>query len=422
MSLAWSAYRIAAPLIGAAAPAARAFAPAAERRLWGERMGRVDATGTVHAWIHAASLGEALAVGPLVRELSDAQTGARFHLTASTGGGRARLGELGHPYSLAPLDAPQAIARFMGTVRPRRLLLVETELWPHWLLSARAARVPVAVVSARLSPRSVPRYLRLGPEFGSLIAGLDAVLCQGAEDEVRWRALGAPGERTAVVGNLKDDALPAPVLDVTEKRIDARTALGLDPGRPLLVLGSVRPGEMRTLARAWRRVPADLRARWQVAAAPRHPHAAAELWREAEAEGQRLVGGVGVPVGDAWRWDERLGILSDYYAAADVAVVGGTLGVYGGHNPLEPAARGAAVIVGPHHASQADAVAALAAAGAARVVVGDAALAGALASWLGDETARAAAGAAALAVVQARRGAARRAVARLGGWGLWPAA
>ena len=421
MSLVWSAYRIAAPLIGAAAPAARAFAPPAERRLWGERMGRVDAIGTVHAWIHAASLGEALAVGPLVRELSGAQAGARFHLTASTRGGRARLGELGHPHSLSPLDAPQAIARFMGAVRPRRLLLVETELWPHWLLSARAAGVPVAVVSARLSPRSVPRYRRLGREFGSLIAGLGAVLCQGAEDAARWRALGAPTERTAVVGNLKDDALPEPVLEVARERADARTALGLDAGRPVLVLGSVRPGEMRTLARAWRRVPADVRAGWQVVAAPRHPHAAALLRREAETERQRLVGRADAPDGDAWRWDERMGFLADYYATADLAVVGGTLGAYGGHNPLEPAARGAAVIVGPHHASQADAVAALAAAGAARVVAGEPALAAALASWLGDATARQAAGAAGLAVVGARRGAARRAVALLEAWGLWPA-
>jgi 3-deoxy-D-manno-octulosonic-acid transferase len=421
MSLVWSAYRLAAPLIGAAAPAARPFTPAAERRLWGERMGRVEAIGAVDAWIHAASLGEALAVGPLVRELSAAQAGARFHLTASTRGGRERLGELGHPHSLAPLDAPQAIARFMATVRPRRLLLIETELWPHWLLSARAAGVPVAVVSARLSPRSVPRYLKLGREFGSLVAGLSGVLCQSAEDEARWRALGSPRERTAVVGNLKDDALPEPVSEALRARAGARAALGLDPGLPLLVLASVRPGEARTLARAWRRVPAALRARWQVVAVPRHPHVAAELRREAGAEGQRLVG-EGAPDGDAWRWDERLGVLSGYYAAADVAVVGGTLGPYGGHNPLEPAAHGAAVILGPHHAAQADAVAALTATGAARVVEGEPALASALASWLEDEPARHAAGAAGQAVVRARRGAARRAAARLGEWGLWPAA
>jgi 3-deoxy-D-manno-octulosonic-acid transferase len=221
-----------------------------------------------------------------------------------------------------------------------------------------------------------------------------------------------------VVGNLKDDALPEPaVFD----RARARAGLGLDGGRPLLVLGSVRPGEVRILARAWRALPGALRAGWQVVAAPRHPHAAAELRREAEAEGQVLTTD-GAPGDGAWRWDERLGVLADYYAAADVAVVGGTLGPYGGHNPLEPAACGAAVIVGPDHASQADAVAALTAAGAARVAAGGSALTSALASWLGDRGAREAAGDAGLTVVRGRRGAARRAVARLEEWGLWPVA
>jgi 3-deoxy-D-manno-octulosonic-acid transferase len=416
MSLAWSAYRVMAPLIGAAAPAGRVFAPPPERSLWGERLGRVTAPGPVEAWIHAASLGEALAVGPLVRSLATAAPGARFHLTAGTRGGRERLNGLGWPFTLAPLDAPQAIARFMAAVRPRRLFLIETELWPHWLLAARAARVPVAVVSARLSPRSVSGYLRLGGAFRALVAGLSAVLAQSAADAERWRELGAAASRTAVVGNLKDDALPGPAPD----RARARAELGLDPARPLLVLGSLRPGEARIVAAAWRTLPEALRGRWQVAALPRHPHAAAELRREAEALGQALVTS-GVPAGGAWRWDERLGVLGSYYAAAEVALVGGTLAPHGGHNPLEPAARGAAVIVGSHFESQADAVAALSAAGALRECRDGDALAAALRSWLGDEPARERAGAAGLAVVAARQGAAARAVERLTGWSLWPA-
>lgn len=425
MSLAWSAYRIAAPLIGAAAPALRAFTPVVERGLWSERLGRIAASGPVDAWIHAASLGESTAVGPLTRELAATRPGARFHLTASTPAGRARLGGFGHPHSLAPLDAPQAVARFMAAVRPGRLFLIETELWPHWLLNARASGVPVAVISARLSERSVPRYRRFGPEFAALIAGLDAVLCQSEGDAARWRALGTPAARTVVVGNLKDDALDEPDGRSEAERLagrrSARAALGLDPDRRLLVLGSVRPDEVRLLARAWRRVAPELQARWQVVAAPRHPHAAPGLRREAGSERQPLVE-EGAPAAGAWRWDERLGMLPRYYAAADLAVVGGTLGPYGGHNPLEPAAGGVAVIVGPHVAAQADAVAALVAAGAARVAMGETALSNALTAGLSDEAGRGAAGAAGLAVVRARRGAARRAVSRLTEWGLWPAA
>ena len=417
MSLAWAAYRVVAPVLGAAAPAARLFASPRQRPLWGERLGRVAAAGPVDAWIHAASLGEALAVGPLLRRLQGLQPSGRFHLTATTPAGRARLAALEQPHSLAPLDAPQTVARFLARLRPRRLFLIETELWPHWLLAARGARIPVAVVSARLSPRSSHRYAGLGPDFRSLVAGLSGVLCQSHADQARWLAIGAPAARATVVGNLKDDALPEPAAD----RGSARAALGLDRRRPLLVLGSLRPGEARVLARVWGGLPAAVRAEWQVVAVPRHPHASAELRAEAGRTGQALVADA-VPVDGAWRWDERLGVLAGYYAAADVAVVGGSFAPRGGHNPLEPAACGAAVIVGPHHWTQADGVAALVASGGARVAEDAAGLAAALAAWLGDGAERAAASAAALATVRERRGAAKRAVAQLAAWDLWPVA
>jgi 3-deoxy-D-manno-octulosonic-acid transferase len=417
MSAAWTAYRLVAPALGAAAPAARLFAPAAERPWWKERLGRVAIEGPVDAWIHAASLGEALAAGPLARSLKVASPGARFHLTATTRGGRERLGGLGWPHSLAPIDAPQAVARFMAATRPRRLFLIETELWPHWLLGARAAQVPVAVVSARLSPRSVSGYLRLGGAFRALVHGLGAVLAQSAEDAERWRALGAPPSRVAVVGNLKDDALPGPLAD----RRAARTALGLDPDRPLLVLGNLRPGEAQGAAWVWRLIPVSVRARWQVVAVPRHPHAAAGLRREVTSKGLALVAD-GAPGEGSWRWDERLGVLGGYYGAADLAVLGGTfLAGYRGHNPLEPASRGVPVLLGPHYESQAEAVAALLAAGAAQECTAFDDLGGRLMQWMHDEPAREAAGAAGLAVVAARRGAADRAVARLAEWALWPA-
>ncbi|MBI5711046.1 MAG: 3-deoxy-D-manno-octulosonic acid transferase, partial [Candidatus Eisenbacteria bacterium] len=355
MSLPWTFYRLAAPLLGAVAPAAQVFVSAHERALWSERMGRTVLPGGCHAWVHAASLGEATAARALTRELEALQPGARLLLTATTRGGRERLGSLGHPVAIAPIDSPQATRRFFAGVRPARLILIETELWPHWLMRARAGRVPVAVVSARLSERSLARYRGLGGGLRALVAGLAAVLCQTPEDAQRWLALGSRPERTEVAGNLKDDALPEPA----EDRAAARALLDLDRARPLLVLGSVRPGEVALLAAAWRGLPAGLRERWQVAALPRHPRAAAELRAEAARAGQRGVA-AGPPVGGDWRWEDRLGVLPRYYAAADVAVVGGSLAPYGGHNPLEPAACGAAVIMGPHHQSQAAGVRALA--------------------------------------------------------------
>src|SRR5262249_50390537 len=134
----------------------------------------------------------------------------------------------------------------------------------------------------------------------------------------------------------------------------ARAALGLERDRPLWVLGSVRPGEARLLARAWAALPAAERARWQVVAVPRHARATAELIDEARRHG--VAETTNGPANGAWRWDDRSGVLNDYYAAADLAFVGGSLMPLGGHNPAEPAATGAAVLMGAHHAAQAEAV------------------------------------------------------------------
>jgi len=412
VTLAWSAYRILAPCLGALAPAARAFTSPAEQELWGERLGRVTLADGCDAWVHAASMGEATAVRPLVGALRAFHPRARLHLTATTRTGRMRLATFGDSVSLAPIDAPQAVGRFLAGVRPRRMLLVETELWPHWLLRARASQIPVAVVSARLSERSVARYGRLGPELRRLVSGLAAVLCQTPEDLGRWRALGAPPERTAVTGNLKYDALPEP----PPSRPQARAEAGLDRDRPLLVLGSLRPGEARILARVWKGLPLEVTADWQVVAVPRHVHATPGLVAEAESEGLKRA-----PQGESgWRWDDRPGVLLGYYAAADVAFVGGSLAPYGGHNPLEPAACGAAVVLGAHTKTQADAVRALAQADAVTVARTAEALRSGLERLLASVPERCAQVQRALAVVAALRGSARRTVAQLAAWALWP--
>ncbi len=416
MSLAWSAYRLVVPCLGAILPATRMLVPPHERARWDQRLGRTSLPGGVDAWVHAASMGEATAVGPFVSELQSLAPRSRFVLTAMTRGGCERVGALGQPAAIAPLDSPQAAARFFSGVTPRRCFLLETELWPHWLLQARASRVPVAVVSARLSVSSVAQYRRLGGGFRGLVSGLAAVLCQSETDLERWRSLGARAEVSAVTGNLKDDGLPVAAPD----RAVGRAALGLDRDRPLLVLGSVRPGEVLLLARAWRRLPAALRESWQVVAVPRHPRASAELRAEAVRAGQALAGGVGGQ-GGAWLWDGRLGVLREYYGVADVVFVGGSLSPFGGHNPLEPAACGAALLMGPHYASQRDVVRELEAAGALRVAGSETELAAVLERLLGDVEARASAGRAARGVIEQRRGAARRTVARLVELGLWGA-
>ena len=415
MNALWGAYRVLAPVLGSIAPAAGVFTSPAERVLWRERMGGLARPGGCDAWVHAASLGEAVAAGPLVRELLRLQPDARLQLTATTRGGRERLLELGQPAALAPFDTPQAVRRFFHGVRPERLFLIETELWPHWLLHAHRERVPVAVVSARLSERSVRHYRGLGTGLRALVESLAGVLCQSEEDQQRWLTIGARPERTSVVGNLKSDGLPTPAAS----RGLERERLGLDRERPLLVLGNVRPGEARPLVRAWRTLPAPLRERWQVVAVPRHPRALSQLEDEAAAAGH-VRGRADRAASDGWRWDARLGVLSDWYRAADVAFVGGSLAPYGGHNPLEPAACGAAVVMGPYDASQREAVRALERAGGIWRVADASELSGALEALLGHAELRAARAAAALSVATAERGSAARAVQRLRELSLWP--
>ena len=415
MTLAWAAYRLIAPCLGAMAPAAGVFTSPHERPLWRERLGEVDLPEGCHAWVHAASLGEAAAVPPLLRELERRQPGARFWLSATSRTGRDRLKRIGPPASLAPIDSPQATRRFFAGVRPRRVFLIETELWPHWLLHARRAGIPVAVVSARLTERSVGRYRRLGPELRTLVGGLEAVLCQSRDDVRRWLAMGSRPERTMSVGNLKSDGLPRPAADRGEERV----ALGLDSERPLLVLGSLRPGEARLLARAWRRLPEATRERWQVVAVPRHPRASDELRAEATTCGVIVTDEASLA--GAWHWDARTGVLVSWYRAADVAFVGGSLTPWGGHNPLEPAACGAAVVMGPHHATQLEYVRALEARAAIWVAAEGQPLEVALGALLGQDRVREQRALAALEVAEALRGSAARAVDRLVEFGLWPA-
>lgn len=415
MSFAWSAYRVLAPLLGTIAPSAGVFTSPNEQPFWKERMGDVRLPGGCHAWVHAASLGEAAAVPPLLRELRLTVPDARFWLTATSRGGRARLRQVERTVSLAPIDSPQAVKRFVEGVAPERLLLVETELWPHWLLRARADEIPVAIVSARLSERSVGRYRGLGAPMRALVHGLDAVLCQTEVDRRRWVAIGANPDRTRVVGNLKSDGLPDPAPD----RARARAAMGADPDRPLLVLGSLRPGEGRQLARAWMTLPEHVRAHWTVVAVPRHPRASEELGAEVAAAGVTV--GSDATRSDAWVWDDRMGVLVDWYRGADLAFVGGSLSAFGGHNPLEPAACGAAVMMGMHHESQLDYVRALRDGDAIELLEPGEALAGSLRRLLTDDVLRAGRAERARAVAEAQRGSAARAVAALKEMALWPA-
>ncbi|WP_037301386.1 3-deoxy-D-manno-octulosonic acid transferase [Rubritepida flocculans] len=353
-------------------------------------------------WLHAASVGEARALLPLLEALAARAPTLVFLVTTGTTTSAAELprwlspalrGRVIHRY--APLDVPGWVARFLEGWRPALALRIEGELWPNTLAACAARGVPLVLVNARLSARSAARWGRFAPGLARRLLGLFALIVpRSAEDAARLKALGAP--RLAPPGDLKLAAEPLPADPGALAAL--RAAIG---GRPVWLAASTHPGEEALVLQA----AALLRPRHPgllAILAPRHPERGAELAALAPGAARRSQGAPpdagGVYIADT------MGELGLLYRLADVALVGGSLVPHGGQNPLEPARLGCPILLGPHMENFAEATALLERAGGARRVGADpAALAAAVADVLTrPEEAAAMAAAAAAAVSPAR--------------------
>ena len=372
-----------------------------------QRLARGELPPPGGLWLHAASVGEVTALAPLVDRLRAALPPGGLFLTTSTETGRARAAErCGAPVLLAPLDAPRVVHRFLERARPRGHVIVETELWPVRLRALARLGVPVALVSARLSPERFPRYRRARALYGPLLRGLDLLAPASREDAGRFLALGARAGHLGPIGNLKWDAVPSPAPEGELEEL--RESLGIARSRRWVVLGSVHPGEAAAvaaplLARA-DGVPAG------VLVAPRHPQRFDRLASELAAAGLspwRASAGP-APPGTTTILVDRMGVLARLYGVAEAALVGGTLVPVGGHSPLEAAAAGCPQVAGPHVEHQRDLVAPLERAGALVRVTDARHAAEVLSRWLTDPSLRDRAGRAALSEVERRRGHADR--------------
>jgi len=405
-------YRLYRVLTSALYPVAAGWAalhrgPAREE--WAERMGRLPRAPGGGIWIHAASVGELVAAGPLVRAL--ASGGERVLLTVVTPSGRrVAEGSLDEhaTLSFAPLDFVPSVRRALELVSQRALLLVETELWPNLIAEAARAGVVVGVVNGRLSERSARRYALSGSPLRGAADLVSFVACQSGRDRSRFLRVGFPEERVKIAGNTKFDALPRPLPE--EERRTLRASLGIPDGSPVVVFGSVRPLEEEPVANATEQVLSRI-ADAHVVVAPRHLDRAPPLVSALDAAGVRSVRrsdpGSGRPAESRTVVLDTTGELSRVYAIADVAFVGGSLGPYGGHNPLEPAAHGVPVLFGPHTESCRDSAERLLAAGGGSVV-GPNELTGVIVGLLEDAAAREAMASGALAAVESGRGATGR--------------
>ena len=248
------------------------------------------------------------------------------------------------PAVIAPLDHPWCVAAALSRVEPVLLALVETELWPSWIAAAKRRRVPVVVVSGRLSDRSFPRYRRVRRLLTPTLRRLDAVGARSDLDAARFVELGVPEERVCVTGDLKLEP-PEGVATLATDLVRALSEV------PVIVAGSTHPGEeepaqIALLACEREGLPAAL------VVAPRHLQRAAQVERELVAAGRRVrrrsrLEGPPLKSGEVLLLD-TLGELSAVYAAASVAFVGGTLAPVGGHNLIEPIFAGCPVVFGPH--------------------------------------------------------------------------
>lgn len=386
-----------------------------DRRWWrgfGERFGFGADCAAGAIWVHAVSVGEVQAAAPLVQALTERHRGASCVLTTATPTGAARARALyGARVQVryAPYDSPGAVRRFFERVRPRLAIILETELWPNLYRECGRRQVPLVLASARLSPRSVGRYRLLGRFLRETLAHGAIVGAQSAEDAARFRAIGAAPGRTHVTGNIKFDfALPA---DLEMRGRELRAAYA--DRRPVWICGSTHGVEEEILLEAHaivrREIPDAL-----LVLVPRHPprfqEVAALLERRQVSFVRRSDGGTGAAHAQVLLVD-TLGELLQFYAAADVAFVGGSLVPVGGHNLLEPAALGLPVLTGPHTFNAVEVARLLQEAGAVGTVHGVPDLAASVLALLRDPAERERIGAIGRAAVERNRGALARLLA-----------
>jgi 3-deoxy-D-manno-octulosonic-acid transferase len=372
----------------------------------GERLGfykEIDRGPLI--WLHAVSVGETRAAEPLIQLLRAQYPGHRILLTHATPTGRQTGKELfGDAVIQAylPYDFPWAAHRFLSQYRPVVGILMETELWPNLVQACEKHRVPVYLVNARLSEKSARGYRWLAPLTRATLHGLAGIAAQTEDDAKRFEALGA--EKVIVTGNIKFDRLVPGEMLALGKQL--RTQFGM--GRPVLLAASTREGEEALILDALARhpVPGLL-----IVIVPRHPqrfeNVAELITRRGLRYRRRSENRVVEPDCPALLGDS-MGELFAYYAACDLAFVGGSLLPLGGQNLLEACAVGAPVLIGPHTFNFAEITRQAEAAGAVLRIADAAALAEAVAVLLADPARRQAMGAAGKQFATAHRGATQR--------------
>jgi 3-deoxy-D-manno-octulosonic-acid transferase len=320
-------------------------------------------------WVHAVSLGEVLAVSRLVEQMRRTFPQHRVLVSTTTDTGqelaRKRFGEASVFYF--PMDFAFAIRPYLRVLRPELVVLAETEFWPNFLRLAHASGARIAVVNGRISDRSLPNYRRFRWALRRMLVHVDLFLAQTAEDSARVQSIGAEAQRVRVTGNLKFDLGLPSTLPIVES---LRQSLAAEGAGPVLVCGSTLEGEEPLLLKAFENLRVG-HAGAVMILAPRHPERFDQVAillrqlgirsvRRSQWQGEALAGRVLLV--------DSIGELAALYALADVAFVGGSLVPRGGHNIIEPAQHGVAIVTGNHTENFRDMVALFQSRDAVRIV------------------------------------------------------
>ncbi len=379
-----------------------------------DRMGRglpVLPTGAI--WIQAVSVGEVELARRLVAELERMAPDQPIFITATTATGlelakRTLGGDF--PVFPCPVDLPGPVNRVMDEAKPRMVVLVETELWPELIHQAGRRGVPVAVVNARLSERSLAGYRRVAGPLRKLVAPVRLVLARTESDAGRFAQLGISAENIVVGGNVKYD------IEQDQRSLEwAEAVRNAASGRPIVIAGSTMEGEEELVIRAVRNL-ADAGTHCFLVLAPRHPErfdTVADLLSASGVDFVRRSRGTEIPDTTEAFLIDTIGELARAYQLATVAFIGGSLVPTGGHNPLEPAVWGVPVLSGPHVHNFLEVYGEMTSAGGARLVSDEDELRASLAEWLDDPGLALATGEAGRQVVEQNRGATSRTAAAL---------
>ncbi|PML79736.1 lipid IV(A) 3-deoxy-D-manno-octulosonic acid transferase [Enterovibrio norvegicus] len=381
--------------------------PAISHR-WKEYWGFTPALcGNHPLWIHAVSVGEVIAISPLIRELKRQEPSISILLTTTTTTGAEQAKRLGdlveHRYM--PIDFSHCVKRFVLKMQPKAMVIVETELWPNTLHTVSKARIPITVINARLSENSAKGYRKIKPLFDIISHSVNQILCLHTDDAKRFIGLGVDERKVSISGSIKYDLIISP--DVIVAGSTLRSSLGLN--RPVWIAASTHKGEDEQMLSIHRNI-ADEHPDALLILVPRHPERFNDVEANCKQQGfitARRSNNQAVDKHTQVYLGDTMGELLIMLQCADITVIGGSLigDKVGGHNLLEPAALGKPSLIGPSYFNFTDITRQLATAGATKICDDKSDISATLLQLFSDKQKCNEMSKAALSVVNANRGA-----------------